>query len=277
MKVLVSFLVLLIILPAYGAVYNLQHDDGTLSQAWFGSFYRGVRFYVSDSCTLNSVSWGRYTKRTETDTIFIYTDSANAPNKLLYSKPYTLNTGSTQQVLRDTVTATITVSQKFWMVMYSRTQDSPSSQLSYFISDAAGVGNSFWQDTTGDWVQNSGGDYIMRMSVRGPLGLIMLSESEDTVKETFGRHIYDVSLENGNITSNGKLNTLKISLAKSSAISIYLADYTGRIVQSIKSSEFADEGTHTISWKAESLSSGVYFLMVRMNGEILSEKIIITK
>ncbi|MDD3803524.1 MAG: T9SS type A sorting domain-containing protein [bacterium] len=277
-RVLFLYFLLLIFTSADSAVYNLQHDDGSLTQAWFGSFYRGVRFYVSDSCTINTVYWGRYSKKNEIDTIFIYTDSANAPNKLLYSKSFAFNTGSAQAVMNDTVLDTIVVSQKFWLVMYSRTQDSPSNQLSYFISDGAGVGNSYWyDDVSGQWVQNSGGDYIMRLTVTGPLGMITLSEKDDTLNRTFDKQTDAMVLKSGNIAEKNKLNSFEISLKRNSNVSVSIIDHAGRTVSNIIERRILSEGKHTISWKTPNVSAGVYFLLVQTGDKLYSEKILVTK
>lgn len=276
-RIFLLIFLLLIFLTNSAAVYNLQHDDGTLAQAWFGSFYRGVRFYVSDSCTLNVVNWGRYTKRQETDTVFVYTDSANAPNRLLYSKALSLNTNSSQQIIRDTIATPVVVSQKFWVVLYSRTQDSPSNQLSYFISDGAGTGNSFWQDTSGIWVENTLGDYIIHLTVTGPLGMITLKEDDEAQAQDDREYIDFVKFCNKSIFSNNETADFQFSLKSRANVSSKIVDFTGRTIKDLSQNMILEEGIHNLNWRIKEIPKGTYFFLLQVNGKIYTQKLIIIK
>ena len=276
-RIFLLIFLLSLFLTNFAAVYNIQHDDGSLTKAWFGSFYRGVRFYVSDSCTLNVVNWGRYTRKQETDTILVYTDSANAPNKLLYSKAFSLNTNSSQQVIRDTVATPVVVSQKFWVVLYSRTQDSPSNQLSYFISDGAGTGNSFWKETTGIWVENGDGDYIVRLTVTGPLGMVTLKEDDEIQAEENAESEHFVKLCAKTIFSNNETADFQFSLKNRANVSSKIVDFTGRTIKDLSQNMILEEGIHNLNWQIKEIPKGTYFFLLQINSKIYSQKIIIIK
>lgn len=278
MKKLISILILITMsISAFAVTYTLQKDDGNLSLAWYGVAFRAVKYYTSDTCTLNSVQWGRYTKRVEIDTIFVYQDNAGLPGSVLYKKVLNVNTNKLLSVVNDTVTDTVLLSGNFWIGIQARTQDTPSSALSYFISDTIGDGSSYYSADGITWTQNTVGDYTIRAVVSGPAGMITLKHDDSSVYDTHYEDS-DISLSSIILT---KSSNLKISFSSSSPApySIKVFDRSGRLVTALHEG-YSIQGLNSFDWdlkdsKGNKCSSGIYFISVDSNGRSENKRIMI--
>jgi len=274
-KLILIILVTIAAAASFGASYTLQKDDGNLYLAWYGVAFRAVKYYTSDTCTLNTVQWGRYTKRAEVDTILVYADNAGLPGSILYKKTLSVNTNRLMSVVSDTVIDKVLLKGTFWIGVQARTQDTPSNALSYFISDTIGDGSSFSSSDGINWVQNLTGDYIIRAVVTGPEGMITLKQDNSTLDEEI---VFDSEIElNSTVISSHTPLSLSFTLQNTENVKVSLFDRSGRNIRDITTGNY-DRGYNTISWDMKDNSgmevkTGIYFISITVKNKSFIKKI----
>jgi hypothetical protein len=68
--------------------------------------------------------------------------------------------------------------------------------------------------------------------------------------------------------------TISFSLQQSSRVQIELYDVAGRKLQTVLDENVA-EGNHEVNLNREQLSTGIYFLQLKMNDEVVMKKVVI--
>ena len=69
---------------------------------------------------------------------------------------------------------------------------------------------------------------------------------------------------------------LSYTLADEGVIKLSIYDINGRVVESIVDS-YQYAGTYNISWNASNFSSGIYFVSLSTNSNLLTQKIMLVK
>lgn len=240
-KIFILFLLFISGLILFSYDYYLQKDDGTFDFYWYGNVRRSVKYYLSDTCTLKVVYWGRYTKRDEIDTILVFNDNSGVPGTTIYLDTHLVNTNSTPLLVSDTVFTQILLCNTFYVGLFSRCQDQPSNALAYFISDSTPSFNSFW-DSIGTWVVQTRGDYIIQAKVSGPEGISLRLYEENLLEENKKDNRFNISFENNSIMLNNILYFKMI-------------DKSGR--------KIIEGSSKSVVIDISKMKSGIYFLMVK--------------
>jgi len=262
MKYLLLFCVLLAFLLSFQTDYIVQQDDGNLQLFWTGASHRAVRFSTSNPCTLKMVYWGRYTKRSEIDTFFVWSDNGHQIGTLLYSDTHLVNTNRVPLLVSDTVLGDVIVNGLFWVGIGCRTS-SVSSEQSYFISDTIGRGTSFW-DSNGVWIQQNVGDYIIRAKITGPIGTVTRNY------EVSGQYT-PASIKPYYIVTEGNSGGyITFMLDQSTNIKVILYDITGRVLGNI----FNGNSNESFSCylNLENYPQGIYYIRILINNSPYLEK-----
>jgi len=245
------FFLLITVLTLFSYDYYLQKDDGTFDLYWYGNVRRAVKYYLSDTCTLKVVYWGRYTKRSETDTILIFNDNSGIPGSTIYSDTHLVNTNSFPLLVSDTVVTQVLLCNTFYVGLFSRCQDQPSNALAYFLSDSTPSFNSFW-DSIGTWVVQRRGDYIIQAKVSGPEGISLRLYEENLLDEKKKDNRFNISFENNSIMLNNILYFKMI-------------DKSGR--------KIIEGSSKNVLIDLDNLKSGIYFLIVKdINNKTYTKK-----
>ncbi|MEO0288780.1 MAG: hypothetical protein ABIN00_04010 [candidate division WOR-3 bacterium] len=252
-KILTTIFVILTVQVLFSYDYYLQNDDGTFNFYWYGNVRRASKYYVSDTCTLKMVYWGRYTKRTEIDTILIFNDNSGLPGNVIYSDTHSVNTNSTPMIVSDTVSTQVLVYGTFYVGMYARCQDQPANALCYFLSDSTPSFKTFW-DSTGTWVVQTRGDYIIRAKVSGPYGISLRLYEENVPGEKGSNNNFGFLINEHSVV----LNNIK---------SFSIIDKNGR--------KILDGISKNVVLDLTKFKSGIYFLIIKdLNNQTHKKKLI---
>lgn len=272
MKTTTIVLLLMIIFTGVFAVdYHLMHDDSTGNHwYWYEQnnntiHYWAVKYFTSDTCTLRTVDWGRWTKqnRTYTDSMFVCFDNGTgspAMDSLIYTGSESVSTGGADEIMRHSVSGSPLAVGNFWIVIKAETQNNNS----YFLSDTLGSGHSYvsgdgitWNELT-DGVDTA--DLIIRSWVSGPEGMsLLINERRFIEEESFVDNIRYNRLFNERFTVN-------LSLDEASDIELLILDRTGRILSTLADG-FTNQGNYLFTWDASHYPAGVYFMKIRNNLE----------
>lgn len=252
-KLLFTLLLILTFELVFSYDYYLQNDDGTFNYYWYGNVRRASKYYVSDTCTLKMVYWGRYTKRTEIDTILIFKDNSGIPGNVIYTDTHSVNTNSTPMIVSDTVSTQVLVYGTFYVGIYARCQDQPANALCYFLSDSTPSFKTFW-DSTGTWVVQTRGDYIIRAKVSGPYGISLRLYEENVLGEKVSNNNFKFYINENSIVLNN-ISSFKI------------IDKNGR--------KIIEGNSKNVLLDLTKFKSGIYFLIVKdLNNQIHKQKLV---
>ncbi|MDI6700456.1 MAG: T9SS type A sorting domain-containing protein [bacterium] len=240
-KIILLLLILFSSSILFSYDYHLQKDDGSFDFYWYGNVRRSVKYYLSDTCTLKVVYWGRYTKRDEIDTILVFNDNSGIPGTTIYSDTHLVNTNSYPLIVSDTVVMQVLLCDTFYVGLFSRCQDQPSNALAYFISDSTPSFNSFW-DSIGTWVVQTEGDYIIRAKVSGPEGISL--------------RLYEENIQGGKEKDNNfKICFENYYITLSNIKHFKIIDRSGR--------KIIEGSSKSVVIDLTKMKSGIYFLMVK--------------
>ncbi|MFO8062243.1 MAG: T9SS type A sorting domain-containing protein [bacterium] len=270
-KIIFISSMIMIFTGVFAIDYHLMRDDSTGNHwYWYEQnnntiHYWAVQYYTSDTCTLRTVDWGRWTKqnRTYTDSIFVCFDNGTgspAMDSLIYTGSETVSTGGVSEILRHTVSGSPLAVGDFWIVIKTETQNNNS----YFLSDTLGSGNSYvsgdgitWNELT-DGVDTA--DLIIRSWVSGPEGMsLLINEKRFITEEQFIENLR----YNRIISSRFNVN---LTLSSISDIEISIMDRTGRILKCLVD-DYKGPGDYLFTWDASNYPAGVYFMKIRNNLE----------
>ncbi len=71
--------------------------------------------------------------------------------------------------------------------------------------------------------------------------------------------------------------TIRINVSELSPISLKIYNSIGQLVATLIDNQVLSKGTHLVNWKAESLSSGVYFYSLEAGGKLITKKMMLIK
>lgn len=275
-KVIFIMSAVILMLPVMAIDYHLMRDDSTGTYwHWYEKNnqtfrYWAVHYYTSDSCTLRTIDWGRWTKagKNYDDSIIVVFDNGGLPDidSTIYRSVQTVGTNAADSIVRHTVIGNPIAWGDFWVVIYAETQNSNS----YFLSDTIGSGFSYisgdglvWEELT-DGISTA--DAIIRMWVSAPAGmsLLMNEHNEAPVVQ------YDKRIAMPDIINNNK--TFLLSISEQTYINAYIADKTGRIIEQYYSG-YLTPGEYKYNIR-EDLGMGLYFLVIQQNDHIISKKLL---
>ncbi|HYV90967.1 MAG TPA: T9SS type A sorting domain-containing protein [Chitinophagales bacterium] len=168
----------------------------------------------------------------------------------------------------------------------------PSGDGDFWIGKTDNYGNLEWQDTLG----GSGTEYAYgSLSIKETLdgGFLLAGETMSNDEDVSGNHgdwdvwVVKLSAPNGineaGVIKNSieiypnpfsSLTTITLSLGENAFATIELFDLTGRKFKTLLDENVA-AGDHKLYLNGDQLSSGLYFLQLKMNGEVVTKKIII--
>jgi len=72
------------------------------------------------------------------------------------------------------------------------------------------------------------------------------------------------------------ITTISYSVENESVVSVYLYNNLGKKISTVQENESKSKGYHQLQFSRESLSPGIYFLIININSNKFSKKIIIT-
>lgn len=250
-------------IPIFPDILNMQHDDGELIYWCYGADYWAVRYYVADTCTLNTVSWGRYTKRDEYDSILVFDNFAGNTNNLLYSTEVIVNTGKVTSVISYDLTDTVLVMDTFWIVIFARTQDIPADDRAYFVCDSTPGIHSYYGNTSGGpWTQDPDGDYIVRLVLTGPASALMLNENPELQKIEYPQ--LTIGPEPSVFSTSTRFS---LGFSNEDYLSVRIYDKLGKLVAVIHD-DYISPGRYDFNWNGTDdngnrVQSGPYYILVK--------------
>ncbi len=71
--------------------------------------------------------------------------------------------------------------------------------------------------------------------------------------------------------------TIRINVAELTPVSLKIYNSIGQLIATLIDNQILSKGTHLVSWKAESLSSGVYFYSLEAGGKSITKKMMLIK
>ncbi len=276
-KLIIFIIFCIIIIPVFAIDYHLMQDDSTGNYwMWYeqnnGTVrYWAVHYYTSDTCTLRTIEWGRWTKtgKAYNDSIIVCFDNGGFPDidSAVYRGAETVNTGGTASIEMHTVSGSPLAWGDFWIVILTETQKNNS----YFLSDTMGSGNSYISGDGIIWNELNDGtdnaDAIIRAWVSGPVGMSLLINENNEAPE----HEYKDRLGLPQIISS-KNSSFSLEISSFSYIDVFLADRTGRIVEHFNRG-YVDPGIYNFPITGN-ISSGIYFIVIHCNGSVISKRLL---
>lgn len=276
-KLLLIFALVSITIFAHADVFTLQRDNNEIIYWGYGISYWAVKYYVADSCTVNMIHWGRYTKRDEIDTLFVCENGVGGPGNVLYSAAVPVNTGSTNRILSDTVITEVLVSDTFWIMVYARTQNSPSSFLSYVLTDSVPDQYSYWSAAhAGPWTMDTDGNYFIRTTVTGPAWALMIHE--EAVKPEMKYMDFSMGPDPAVFSSS---TYFTLSFSERDFVSVKVYDKLGKIVNTLHD-DYVQPGQYNFKWNGtdsygNKVKSDSYFLVVNSMKQSLKKKVMLLR
>ncbi|MCK4523530.1 hypothetical protein KAU15_01260 [candidate division WOR-3 bacterium] len=259
--------------------YDLINDDESgIYFSWYASpsnpiEYWAVKYYASDTCTLKTVTWGRWTKKNSsyTDSIFITGENAGFPDmsNIFYSSSATVATEAVDMIIKDTaLTVNLIPGGNFWTVIEAAT----GINNSYFLSDQVGMGASYCSDDGILWFELTDGvdtgDLIIRMKVGGPIGMSLLINEEGYIIENeFADKIHQPM----NILFG--VNNLNISISERQYVEIMILDKLGRTVE-VFDKGYLEKGEYSYNLNNNKMHSDMYFLIVKTGLDVYKSKLL---
>lgn len=276
-KLILFIITLMTMMPILGIDYHLMRDDSTGAYwYWYEQNnntvkYWAVHYYTSDTCTLRTIDWGRWTKagKAYNDSIIVCFDNGGFPaiDSAVYRAVQTVNTGGTASVERHTVSGSPLAWGDFWIVISTETQKNNS----YFLSDTMGSGYSYVSGDGITWNELDDGtdnaDAIIRAWVSGPAGMSLLINENNEAPE----HEYKDRLSLPQIISS-RNSSFSLQISSPSYIDAFLADRTGRIIEHFHRG-YMDPGLYDFPITG-SIGSGIYFIVINCNGNVVSRKLL---
>ena len=118
-----------------------------------------------------------------------------------------------------------------------------------------------------DKIADIKGDYrILSKSAASSDGMVVLNESI----------VNDFSIGNAFPNPFNPSTTIELELNKESFVSINVYNVAGQLVDKVFAGDLGSS-SHTITWNANSYSSGVYFMSVQINDHIETKKLMLVK
>ena len=276
---IIMFIFTLIFIFLIAIDYDLIKDDNTGNYfSWYNQGindmkYFAVKYYVSDTCTLKTVSWGRWAKDDVscTDSFFVTAENAGYPDMInrYYSSALTFETGGIDLIVKDTVSiVTLIPAGDLWVVIEAETQVNNS----YFLSDQEGSGSSYYSADGITWSELTdgvdSGDLIIRLKVGGPIGMsLLINEQEYIIENEFADNI------NQPFNILFGVNNLNISISERQYVEIMIMDKLGRIVE-VFNKGYLEKGEYSYNLNNNKMHSDMYFLIVKTNTSIYKSKLL---
>ena len=275
-RIALLVLAVFILLPVFAMDYHLMRDDSTdVYWRWYEqnngtSRYWAVKYYTSDTCTLRTIDWGRWTKANKSydDSVIVCFDNGGFPDidSTIYSAVQTASTGGNDSIIRHTVSGAPLAFGDFWVVIYAETQNSNA----YFLSDTTGSGYSYISGDGIDWSELSDGestaDAIIRMWVSGPAGMsLLMNEHNEAPVVQYNKRIVIPDI----ISSN---EAFMLSIDEQAYVNAYLTDKAGRIIEQYCSG-YMGPGEYIYNIQPD-IRTDLYFIVVNYNGNITSRKLL---
>jgi len=157
--------------------------------------------------------------------------------------------------------------------IYGFTYNSNNNTVSttWIIFDITGTQTGF---VSANYICDSTGNYIAFLTIECAKGTYHFSDQIHIAEQTLGINATDASVENIKLFPNPVADKLYISLSltKSALLKVSIMNITGQVIYTEQSN--SEGGQNTIELNTSALPSGLYFVQISYNGQIISRKFV---